>query len=84
MSTLPTSDVTVHQNQIMYPVGVCDYFPVEGKEMVMGTQENRKPEDDKDLMIYSSQVWMRIILNEAHNALYGASKLLPNGCCTLW
>jgi hypothetical protein len=67
----------------MYPVGVCGYFPVEGKEMVMGTQENRKPEDDKDLMIYSSQIWMRIILNEAHNALYGASKSLPKDCCTL-
>ncbi|RYN17062.1 hypothetical protein AA0119_g11494 [Alternaria tenuissima] len=73
MSNLPTSDITVHQNQIMYPTGVRDYFPVEGKEMVEGTQANRKPEDDKDIMIYSSQIWMRVILNEAHNALYGAN-----------
>jgi hypothetical protein len=83
MSTLPTSEVTVHQNQIMYPAGMCGYFPGEGNEIVEGTQANRKPEDDKDSMIYSSQIWMRVILNEAHNTLYGASKLLPKVCYTL-
>lgn len=61
----------------MYPAGVYDYFPVDGKEMVAGIPENKKPEDDKDIMIYSSQIWMRVILNEAHNALYGASKSRP-------
>jgi hypothetical protein len=74
MSTLPTSSVTVHQNHIMYPAGVYDYFPVDGKDMAASVPEQKKPEDDTALMIYSSQIWMRVILNEAHNALYGASK----------
>ncbi|KAH6867158.1 C6 zinc finger domain-containing protein [Alternaria rosae] len=62
MSTLPTSDVIVHQNRIMYPTGVCGYFPVEENELTEGTQVNRKSEHDKDLIIYST-----------HNALYKAS-----------
>jgi hypothetical protein len=76
MSTLPMSRVTEHQSYIMYPAGVYDYFPVDGKEMAAPVPETKKPEDDKDMMIYSSQIWMRVILNEAHNALYGASKSL--------
>ena len=82
MNTLPTSDITVHQNQIMYPTGMSGYVSGEGNEMIEGTQANRNPEDDKDLMIYSSQIWMRVILNEAHNALSNASKSLPKGCYT--
>ncbi|KAF2819543.1 C6 zinc finger domain-containing protein [Ophiobolus disseminans] len=73
MSTLPTSSVTMHQNHIMYPAGVYDHFPVDGKELAASIPERKRPEDDKDIMIYSSQIWMRVILNEAHNALYGAS-----------
>jgi hypothetical protein len=61
----------------MYPAGVYDHFPVDGKEVTASIPERKKPEDDKDIMIYSSQIWMRVILNEAHNALYGASKSSP-------
>lgn len=74
LSTLPTSSVTAHQNHMMYPAGVYDNFPIDGKELALPVPEQPKPEDKQDLMIYSSQIWMRIVLNEAHNALYGASK----------
>jgi hypothetical protein len=28
--------------------------------------------DDIELMIYSSQIYLRVIMNEAHNQLYGS------------
>jgi|TARA_R110002003_G_scaffold63_13_gene5879 hypothetical protein len=58
----------------MYPAGVYDYLPMNGKETMDAVQPKNKPEEASDMMIYSSQIWLRVILNEAHNALYGASK----------
>lgn len=71
-----------------YPKGVFDNFPVDGEnnEMTMPAASALQL-DDKDnvqFMIYSSQIWMRVILNEAHNALYGASKCLSKLCCCLY
>lgn len=74
MSTLPTSRVTEHQSNIVYPTGVYDFFPIDGKDVAASDAGKKRPEDDRDMMIYSSQICMRVILNEAHNALYGASK----------
>ncbi|KAH8699411.1 hypothetical protein GQ44DRAFT_632756 [Phaeosphaeriaceae sp. PMI808] len=72
LSTLPTSSVTMYQDHIMYPAGVYEHFPVDGKEMTEGLLD-QKSDEDKNMMIYSSQIYLRVILNEAHNALYGAS-----------
>ncbi|KAH7080687.1 hypothetical protein FB567DRAFT_110659 [Paraphoma chrysanthemicola] len=73
LSTLPSSNVTQYQNEIMYPAGVYDYLPMNGKETMGEALPENKPKEDSDMMIYSSQIWLRVILNEAHNALYGAS-----------
>ncbi|KAI8938994.1 hypothetical protein NX059_004838 [Plenodomus lindquistii] len=76
MSTLPPSGISEHQSDIMYPAGVSDRFPTED-----GAGYENQPQDGQQInasdayamMIYSSQIWLRVILNEAHNALYGAS-----------
>lgn len=59
----------------MYPKGVNDRFPTDENERTVSNSKG------KELMIYSSQIWMRVILNQAHNALYGARKFLPRLCC---
>lgn len=76
MSTLPASSLTEHQNEIMYPAGVYEKLPIDDsdKEMMEQVKPRKEPDEDFDMKIYSSQIWMRVILNEAHNALYGASK----------
>ncbi|KAF2022647.1 hypothetical protein EK21DRAFT_119535 [Setomelanomma holmii] len=75
LSTLPSSSVTAFQNEMMYPASVSDYFPVNGlrNEESFEMVHKQNPKEDKDMMIYSSQIWLRVILNEAHNALYGVS-----------
>jgi len=77
MSTLPPSGISEHQSDIMYPAGVSDRFPTEdGAGYEDQPQEEGQEINASDayaMMIYSSQIWLRVILNEAHNALYGAS-----------
>jgi hypothetical protein len=69
------SQVTQHQDFIMYPAGVYEYLPIDGKEVGGSVPVKKKPEDDKVIIIYLNQIWMRVILNEAHNALYRAGIL---------
>ncbi|KAF2022955.1 C6 zinc finger domain-containing protein, partial [Setomelanomma holmii] len=71
LSTLPPSNLTAYQNEMMYPDGICDYFAVDGEGPEIVHEQNL--EKDRDMMMYSSQIRLRVILNEAHNALYGAS-----------
>ncbi|KAF9728474.1 hypothetical protein PMIN04_010457 [Paraphaeosphaeria minitans] len=73
LSTLPSSNVTQYQNDIMYPANVYDYLPMNGKQTMTVAQTEHKLKEDSDMMIYSSQIWLRVILNEAQNALYDAS-----------
>jgi hypothetical protein len=84
MSTLPASSLTEHQNDIMYPAGVFEKLPIEENDKaMMEYMKPRKASDDDSIMkFYSSHIWMRVILNGAHNALYGASKLrVPESPC---
>lgn len=69
MSTLPPSNISAHQSDIMYPEGVYEYdkFGEETADRRVGRPA------DISMLIYSSQIWLRVILNEAHNALYGAN-----------
>ena len=80
MSTLPPSNVSDYQNDIMYPEGVYESVPIdttpETQEVRSGTSKNGDAQDGLMLM-YSSQIWLRVILNEAHNTLYGTSKQHP-------
>lgn len=52
----------------MYPDGVLEYDKLSSDET-----EQRPNESSLSMLIYSSQIWLRVILNEAHNALYGAN-----------
>jgi hypothetical protein len=70
LSTLPTSSVTTFQSTIMYPANVCESFPIDGMSLVV-QQPRKEADQDKEMMIYSSQIYLRVILNEAHNTLYG-------------
>jgi len=65
MSTLPPTDVSKYQDEILYPSGVYENFP----EGLPSTEDN----SDLTLWIYSSLIHLRVILNGAHNTLYGAS-----------
>ncbi|OAK94754.1 hypothetical protein IQ06DRAFT_81458 [Phaeosphaeriaceae sp. SRC1lsM3a] len=74
MSTLPTSNVTEHQSTVMYPAGVFESLPldpVDGVSLAVAQPRNSL-NSDQEMMIYSSQIYLRVILNDAHNTLYGA------------
>jgi hypothetical protein len=73
LSTLPISSVTSHQSLLMYPAGVFENLPSEDEPMGERLLPTINTNDTPNMMIYSSQIWLRIILNTAHNALYGAS-----------
>jgi hypothetical protein len=74
MSNFPTSDITQHQSQINYPRGVYEHI-VDDQGAVEERSSEQRHENDV-MMVYSAQIWLRVILNEAHNALYGGSELL--------
>jgi hypothetical protein len=67
MSTLPPSRISEYQDKIQYPEGVFEKFPDAPAEDATPTHS------DKDTMyLYSSQIMLRIVLNEAHNSLYNS------------
>ncbi|ORY11806.1 hypothetical protein BCR34DRAFT_483538 [Clohesyomyces aquaticus] len=65
LSTLPPSEISKYANEIAYPSGVYEKFP---ETVTYGDGS----EHDRVMWIYSSQIHLRVILNEAHNMLYGA------------
>ena len=69
MSTLPPTEISKYQDRISYPSGVFEKFPTNPDAMTY----NENSEHDKTMWIYSSHIHLRVILNEAHNTLYGAS-----------
>jgi hypothetical protein len=69
MNTLPPSNISAYQSDIMYPEGVYEYERF-GEEI---EDERGGHPGDISMLIYSSQIWLRVILNEAHNALYGVN-----------
>jgi hypothetical protein len=77
MSNFPTSDITHYQSQIMYPAGVYEHFPVN-ENGTGGEKSSEEKLHQEVMMAYSGQIWLRVILNEAHNLLYGGSELNSN------
>lgn len=77
LSTLPISSVTSHQSLLMYPAGVVQ--PSEDETTGEAFAPAMNTNDEPNMMIYSSQIWLRTLLNTAHNALYGASTLYLYG-----
>ncbi|PVH90302.1 hypothetical protein DM02DRAFT_636921, partial [Periconia macrospinosa] len=66
MSTLPPTSITKYQGDIVYPEGVYEHAPDPPHQPEVG------PEDEPPKYIYSSLISLRILLNGAHNSLYGA------------
>ncbi|KAF1942436.1 hypothetical protein EJ02DRAFT_168438 [Clathrospora elynae] len=73
MSALPPSGISAHQNVIMYPDGVNVDNWDTGESSDFSQQEVSRYGGQADLTMhyYSTQIWLRVVLNEAHNALYG-------------
>lgn len=69
MSTLPPSRISEYQDKIQYPEGVFEKFPDPSTPADADTPAH----SDKDTMyLYSSQIMLRVVLNEAHNSLYNS------------
>ncbi|KAF2012228.1 hypothetical protein BU24DRAFT_412742 [Aaosphaeria arxii CBS 175.79] len=64
MSNLPPTDVSKYQEDVSYPSGVFEKLPED-------MPYNEGTHHEKTMWIYSSQIHLRVILNEAHNTLYG-------------
>jgi hypothetical protein len=55
----------------MYPEGVNDGWSLQHERNVGEVDVERSGEESGIMMqLYSTQIWFRIVLNEAHNALY--------------
>jgi hypothetical protein len=69
MSNLHPTDISKYQDVIQYPSGFLDSFDH------LPNNDAGVNEEMMNLFIYSSLIHLRVILNGAHNTLYGASKL---------
>ncbi|KAI4640122.1 hypothetical protein J4E93_008922 [Alternaria ventricosa] len=73
MSTLPPSGISAHQSEIMYPEGVNESC-LQDQDNNFAPQEvevRAGPRQDLMMKLYSTQTFLRVVLNVAHNALYG-------------
>ncbi|KAI4633961.1 uncharacterized protein J4E87_001130 [Alternaria ethzedia] len=73
MSTLPPSGISAHQSEIMYPEGVNESC-LQDQDSNFAQQEvevRAGPRQDLMMKLYSTQTFLRVVLNVAHNALYG-------------
>ncbi|XPS74110.1 hypothetical protein M3J09_006235 [Ascochyta lentis] len=71
MSTLPPSRISDFQSEIAYPDGVYESVPIESGTSVEEKMFADPQTQEGSMLMYSSQIWLRVILNEAHNMLYG-------------
>jgi len=78
MSTLPPSRISDFQSEIAYPDGVYESVPITSVPDAGTIVEEKMFADPQtqegSMLMYSSQIWLRVILNEAHNMLYGRSE----------
>ena len=74
MSTLPPSGISAHQSDIMYPEGVNENWGPDQENSYEQQEDVRnRPRNDLMMKLYSTQTFLRVVLNVAHNALYGPS-----------
>ncbi|KAF2625006.1 hypothetical protein BU25DRAFT_373295 [Macroventuria anomochaeta] len=71
MSTLPPSSITDFQSEIAYPDGVYESVPIESGTSVEKKFFANPKTQEAFMLMHISQIWLRVILNEAHNMLYG-------------
>jgi hypothetical protein len=72
ISTLPPSGISAHQSGIMYPEGVNENWSQDQDSNFVQQDIEVRAGPRKDLMmkLYSTQTFLRVVLNVAHNALY--------------
>jgi hypothetical protein len=58
----------------MYPAGVCESYPFKHCGLAVLPTSQLESVEGRDMIIFSSQIYLRILLNEAHNDLYGAGR----------
>jgi hypothetical protein len=58
----------------MYPAGVCESFPYKQWGMTVLPASQAESVEGRNMIIYSSQIYLRVLLNEAHNMLYGSGR----------
>ncbi|KAJ4303234.1 hypothetical protein N0V90_002127 [Kalmusia sp. IMI 367209] len=68
MSELQPSKISELQDKIMYPSGVWDSF---NDALMEEDNSDENSHHNKIMWIYSSQIHLRVMLNGAHNTLYG-------------
>ncbi|KAF2877899.1 hypothetical protein BDV95DRAFT_6112 [Massariosphaeria phaeospora] len=73
MSSLPATEISKYQDKIAYPTGVYGSFEDVQDSDTDRNHSATNPEANITMWIYSSQIHLRVILNEAHNTLYGKS-----------
>ena len=70
MSTLFPTSITKFQADILYPDGVSEHMP----DLNTATQPRPMTNSEPSFFIYSGLIALRVLLNGAHNQLYGACK----------
>ncbi|KAF1831715.1 hypothetical protein BDW02DRAFT_571770 [Decorospora gaudefroyi] len=71
MSTLPPSGISAHQNDITYPEGVNETWPDQENNFAQQADLVNVSKNNMVMHNYSTQTFLRVVLNAAHNALYG-------------
>ncbi|KAF2634067.1 hypothetical protein P280DRAFT_37287 [Massarina eburnea CBS 473.64] len=69
MSTLPSTQVSRYQSDIMYPAGVYEHAP----------EVHTISEFDMEHFLYSSQIHLRVLLNGTHMRLYAQGNEARHG-----
>ncbi|KNG46756.1 c6 zinc finger domain-containing protein [Stemphylium lycopersici] len=73
MSTLPPSGISEYQNDFMYPEEVNGSWLQEDSSAAQPEDITSGPRKDLIMTLYSAQMFLRVALNDAQNALYGPS-----------
>jgi hypothetical protein len=58
----------------MYPAGVCESIPSEQWELAVLPASQTESVEGRDMIMFYSQIYLRVLLNKAHNELYGAGR----------
>ncbi|KAJ4345059.1 hypothetical protein N0V95_005968 [Ascochyta clinopodiicola] len=75
MSTLPPSSISDLQSEIAYPDVLYESLPIGSRTIVEEEMFGEPQIQEGSMLMYTSQIWLRVILNEAHNMLYGRMDL---------
>jgi hypothetical protein len=69
LSTLPVSEISKYQDEISYPEGVFENAYDHDPAMYSESTHSQKT-----MILYSGQIHLRVVLNQAHNTLYNRKR----------